>query len=165
MQSTAARLDEELGTANWFLSDFTLDPEALTAAGVTAAEAQAAVQRLVGSCPGVERVWTATELADPGDDDPMRRLFRNNFHPDRSPDVLVQFEPWSVNRTDNTTTHGSPYPYDTRVPWLVRMPAGAGGLIDDPTFTVDVAPTLAGALGFEWTGERDGRDRSELLVP
>ncbi len=161
VQSTDSRLDRELGAAGWFLDDFRLDPEAVAAAGLSQAEAEAAAARLIEQCPGVERAWTATELTSAGGaDDPMRRLHRNNFYPGRSPDLLVQFEAWSVNRTDNTTTHGSPYPYDTRVPWLLRLPSGAGATVDEPALTVDVAPTLAALLRIEMPGELDGVDRS-----
>lgn len=162
IQATDSRLDAELGEADWFLDDFLLNPEAVAAVGVAPGEAQATVKRLVETCPGVERVWTASELADSSDPDPMLRLHRNNFYPGRSPDVLVQFEAWSVSRTNYTTTHGSPYPYDTRVPWLLRAPSGVGSVVEEPASTVDVAPTVAALLGIQMPGELDGVDRSDV---
>ncbi len=165
IQSTDARLDQELGTADWFIDDFRFDPEAIAAADLKPAEVEATARRLIEACPGVERVWTASELLSSGDDDPMARLHRNNLYPARSPDLLVQFEAWSVARTDNTTTHGSPYTYDTAVPWLLRVPSGTARVIDQRTATVDVAPTIAALLGFEMLGDLDGVDRSGVLEP
>jgi arylsulfatase A-like enzyme len=72
-------------------------------------------------------------------------------------------------------THGSPYPYDTHVPWIVRLPgaragapsveasSGGPGRIDTYTETVDVAPTVAALLGIETPADVDGTDRSAAL--
>ena len=165
MQSVPARLDQELGAARWFLDDFVLDPEAAKSAGVSIAEVETVARRLIEACPGVERVWTATELGgDSDDDDPMSRLHRHTFHPGRSPNLLVQFEEGSVARTSSATTHGSPYGYDTRVPWLLRLPSGQGRTVDEAVLTVDVAPTLAALLGVDMGSRVDGVDRSSLFV-
>jgi predicted AlkP superfamily pyrophosphatase or phosphodiesterase len=164
VQSLNSRLSDQFGEASWFEDDARFDRAVLEDQGVSLEEAAATAKRLLEECPGVERVWTATELqseSPPADD--VERLHRNNFHPERSPDLLIQFEAWSVNRTDSTTTHGSPYPYDTHVPWLLRLPSGAHGQIDERVHTVDVAPTLAGILGVDLGTEIDGEDLGAKL--
>lgn len=71
----------------------------------------------------------------------------NNYHPDRSGDIYVVFQPgWFINDMDGlsvTVTHGSPWRYDTYVPIIF---AGFGiqpQTVSRRVHTVDVALTLA----------------------
>jgi predicted AlkP superfamily pyrophosphatase or phosphodiesterase len=84
-------------------------------------------------------------------DAPLVRSVLANFHPARSGDIFVVFEPQVfINDFDGLTvaaTHGSPWRYDTYVPIIF---AGAGVRaqhIFRCVETVDVAPTLAAAVG------------------
>ena len=86
------------------------------------------------------------------DNDLMRSVIRN-FHPKRSGDVYIVFEPnWFINDFDGLTvasTHGSPWSYDTYVPIVF---AGAGlraQTVDRRVQTVDIAPTLSAFLGIK----------------
>ena len=86
------------------------------------------------------------------DNDLMRSVIRN-FHPKRSGDVYIVFEPnWFINDFDGlivASTHGSPWSYDTYVPIVF---AGAGlnaQTVDRRVQTVDVAPTLSTFLGIK----------------
>ena len=80
----------------------------------------------------------------------MRAILRN-FHPKRSGDIYVVFEPnVFISDFDGLTvasTHGSPWRYDTFVPVMF---AGAGlkpRTVSRPVTPYDVAPTLANYLG------------------
>jgi len=86
------------------------------------------------------------------DNDLMRSVIRN-FHPKRSGDVYIVFEPnWFINDFDGLTvasTHGSPWSYDTYVPIVF---AGAGlkaHTVDRRVQTIDIAPTLSAFLGIK----------------
>ncbi len=158
-QRVPRRLREELGEADWFRYDLVVDEEVAAAQGVPVADVEAAARRLIEACPGVERVFTSTELTRAPTGDAMEQLFRNSHYAGRSPNLEVQILAGSVGATSATTTHGSPYPYDTRVPWLLRTPDGAGRTVEERVATVDVVPTLAGLLGIEMTAELDGIDR------
>ena len=75
----------------------------------------------------------------------------NNYHPDRSGDIYVVFEPESfINDMDGlsvTVTHGSPWRYDTFVPILF---AGFGiepQTVSRMVHTIDVALTLSVVAG------------------
>ena len=50
----------------------------------------------------------------------LTRAMTNNYHPKRSGNVYVVFEPgWFINNLDGLSVavvHGSPWPYDTFVP-------------------------------------------------
>jgi predicted AlkP superfamily pyrophosphatase or phosphodiesterase len=157
-------LERRFGEGKWFAADLFLDRELAAARGIALAELEAETRRLLEGCPGVARVWTRSEIeSGAAAQEPLGDFFINSFHPERSPDFMVQLEEHFLAWTSLATTHGSVYRYDTHVPWLLRLPSGTGGVITAPVFTVDVAPTLAGLVGLAPPGDIDGVDRSDLL--
>ena len=52
----------------------------------------AAYRRELEGCPGIVRVWTGSELVAGPPQSETGRLFAHAFHPDRSPDLMVQLE-------------------------------------------------------------------------
>ena len=81
----------------------------------------------------------------------ITRAVRANFHPDRSGDIYVVFEPhWFVADFDGLTVasaHGSPWTYDTHVPVIFMGPGISGGArVERRVETVDVAVTIAGVM-------------------
>ncbi len=111
-------------------------------------------------------VWTSTELASDGvtPTDTYHRRFLHGYSPERSPDIMVQFQPWVLDDLDHGSTHGSAYDHDTRVPMVFFASGLSAGEILDPAYTVDIAPTLAGLLGIDAPDELDGVDRSDLVM-
>lgn len=123
-------------------NDSSIDQEALEAAivdelakmsGVSLAVSSSALRR--GNLPNTA----------------LMRAVVNNFHPKRSGDIYIVFEPnWFINDLEGLTvasTHGSPWNYDSYVPIVF---AGAGlepEIVDRRVHTVDIAPTLALMLG------------------
>ncbi len=112
---------------------------------------EAAVIEELMTFPGVSLAVSSTALrrGELVDTDLMRAVQRN-FHPKRSGDVFLVFEPnWFINDFDGlqvASTHGSPWTYDTYVPIVF---AGAGlkaQSVDRRVLTVDVAPTLSAIL-------------------
>jgi predicted AlkP superfamily pyrophosphatase or phosphodiesterase len=77
----------------------------------------------------------------------------NNFHPKRSGDVYIVFEPnWFINDFDGLTvasTHGSPWTYDTHVPIVFAGMGIQHQTVDRPVQTVDIAVTLATFLSIK----------------
>jgi predicted AlkP superfamily pyrophosphatase or phosphodiesterase len=164
VQGLGRRLSERLGERRWLTASGAVEPEALAASGRTRREVEDAARRELQACPGIGRVWSRSELeSGAAASDPMGRLFAHSFHPERSPDLLVEFEEYFLPRRFDGTTHGSPWPYDTQVPWLLRLPAGKGGKLAQRVRTVDVAPTLAALAGIRPPAGLDGQDRSSLL--
>jgi predicted AlkP superfamily pyrophosphatase or phosphodiesterase len=163
-QQAGERLSRRLGEGRWLTADGSIDEKTLAASGRGRAEVEQAARREIESCPGVERVWTRTELASgAAAADPVGRLYAHSFHPQRSGDLLVQFEEYFLPRLGDGTTHGSPYDYDTHVPWLLRLPTGGPAAISQRVSTVDVAPTLATLAGVAPPPGLDGVDRRPLL--
>lgn len=81
----------------------------------------------------------------------VMQLIKNNYHPARSGDVYVVFEPRSyINNMDGLTiasTHGSPWRYDTHVPIIFAGFDIPAKKISRAVTPYDVAPTLSNKLG------------------
>lgn len=90
-----------------------------------------------------------------------------NFHPERSGDVYVVFEPhWFVGDFDGlhvASHHGSPWSYDTYVPMIIAGPGIEAARVGRRVETVDLAPTLAAYLGIKPPSGARGRVLSEVL--
>ena len=94
-------------------------------------------------------------------------LILRNFHPKRSGDIYLVFEPYVfINDFDGllgSATHGSPWRYDTFVPVIF---AGAGlpaMKISRGVTPYDIAPTLATYLGIKPPSAATGTPLSEVL--
>jgi len=108
---------------------------------------------------------TALRTASLPDTLMMRSILRN-FHPKRSGDIFVVFEPnVFINDFDGLTvasTHGSPWHYDTFVPVMF---AGAGlpsAKVDRAVTPYDIAPTLAAYLSVKPPSGSIGTPLSEV---
>lgn len=110
-----------------------------------------AVARELANFPGVSIAIGSTALRN-GDvpDTDLHQSVLKNFHPKRSGDIYVVFEPnMFINDFDGlivASTHGSPWPYDT---WVPVVFAGAGIKADRvmrKIYTTDVARTLSAYL-------------------
>ena len=168
-QRARDRLMDRFGEHEWFVKGFYLDRRGAAEAAIDPAEIERETRRLIERCDGVARVWTRSELATAGGDraladETMRRLYRHSFHPERSPDLLVQLEPHTLPAMRGiVTNHGTPYAYDTHVPWLLRLPSAQSARVDAAVATADIAPTLAHLLGVTPPADLAGVDRRSLL--
>ncbi len=84
-------------------------------------------------------------------DNLLMRAILHNFHPKRSGDIYLVFEPnVFINDFDGLTvasTHGSPWRYDTFVPVIFAGVDLKARTVNRPITPYDVAPTLANYLG------------------
>ena len=136
--------------------------------GLDPLEAEQAVVAELEKFPGVAAALSSTTLRTAGlPDTLLTRAILRNFHPKRSGDIYVVFEPnVFINDFDGLTvasTHGSPWRYDTFVPVIF---AGAGirpGKISRPVTPYDVAPTLAAFLGIKPPSAAIGSPLPEVL--
>ncbi|WP_201455736.1 alkaline phosphatase family protein [Tropicimonas marinistellae] len=80
-------------------------------------------------------------------DNALTRAVLNNYHPDRSGDIYLVFQPeWFINDMDGlsvTVTHGSPWRYDTFVPIMFAGHGVKPRQVARRVHTVDVAMTLS----------------------
>jgi len=91
----------------------------------------------------------------------------NNFHPKRSGNVYVVFEPgWFINNLDGLSVavvHGSPWPYDTFVPIIFAGHKLKPQTVSRRVHTVDVALTLANIVGAKPPSGASGEVLLEVL--
>jgi predicted AlkP superfamily pyrophosphatase or phosphodiesterase len=117
----------------------------LTANPAALREAVAAAEAL----PGIARVLTSDEMSSAAartSHDPFIRAAALSYYPGRSGDlVLIPKENWMLSATG--TNHGSPYPYDQRVPVLLFGAGIVPGVHEDPASPADLAVTIASMVG------------------
>ena len=129
-----------------------LNRELIAEKGLALGDVEAAVAAELVKFDGIALAVSSSAMASGRlPDTPLLRSVLNNYHPRRSGDVYVVFNPnCFINDFDGlavAVTHGSPWRYDTFVPVIF---AGAGlepRKVFREIHTVDVAPTLAAAVG------------------
>lgn len=153
MQRVAGALEERLGVPGASLrreaSGLYLGRAELRAAGVGLAEARAVAREALLAVPWIARAWSREELsmADPALADPWLTLALASYDPERGPDVVYHLRPWHLLGRSSGTSHGSPYPYDRRVPLVFLGPGFAPGTDHDPVSILDVVPTILDRVG------------------
>ena len=145
-----------------------LNRELIREKGLDQGEVEQAVAEELVKFDGVATAVSSTALRTASlPDTLLMRAILRNFHPKRSGDVYVVFEP-NVFITDFdglavASTHGSPWRYDTFVPVIF---AGAGldaATISRPVTPYDVAPTLANYLGIKPPSAAIGKPLAEIV--
>jgi hypothetical protein len=164
-QRVEAGLETELGPATWLHPGPFIDRQAVAAHHLELSAVEDDAAKLLERCPAVARVWTRDELEGPlSPSTPFAELFSNAFDAQRSPDLMIQLqEDVLAANPPVVATHGSPYPYDTRVPWLLRGTGIAAHRIATRVSAADVAPTVAALVGIPVPPGLDGSDREAAL--
>ena len=160
-QAVGERLSAKYDTEALLFERSYIDREKAAELGIDVAVLAAEVAAEVVQCEGIASAVPASELVKRGPDNLIEELLLNSYHPERSPDILMVLEPnWLTGST--TASHGSPYPYDTHVPWMLLVPGKEAGSVAERVATIDVMPTLAELTDVD-AGEVDGQSRAELL--
>ena len=114
---------------------------------------------LLAQAPWLRRAYTREEIEGEGDtdgEDGLLALVRKSYHPERSADVVMVMQPWTIPNLQGTT-HGSPYDYDRIVPLAFLGPGIESQIRYDDARTIDLLPTLFARLGLPLAAEVDGR--------
>jgi predicted AlkP superfamily pyrophosphatase or phosphodiesterase len=168
-----AALKERFGLAEELIEAYYqpyvyLNRDLIHAKGLDQAEVEQAVAEELVKFDGVAAAVSSTALRTANmPDTALLRAILKNFHPKRSGDIYVVFEP-NVFITDFdgltvASTHGSPWRYDTFVPVFF---AGAGlepRTVSRPVTPYDVAPTLANYLGVKPPSGAIGNPLTEVV--
>jgi len=114
--------------------------------------------------PAVEGYYTAGGGCS--ENDAWRKRFQNSFHAKRSGDVMLSYRPEYVEdfRAGRGISYGSLYNYDAHVPLFFCGPQFFEGVFDTAVEAVDVAPTLARAMGIAEPSSSIGRVLSEAFA-
>lgn len=163
MQQVAGALQSELGVERASLRSeaggIYLRRAELRAAEVDLAAARrVARDALLAGGDWIARAWTREELLEAVADvaDPWLALALASYDPERGPDVVYQVQPWHLKGLSGGTSHGTPYPYDRRVPLVFYGPGLAAGRDHEPVTTLDLVPTLLAWLGLAVPPELEG---------
>jgi hypothetical protein len=136
-----------------YLDAATRDPETVRLAAARAAMRQ----------PAVAGYYTAGGACSTHDD--WERRFRNSFHPARSGDVMLSYQPEYVEDYGGGRgiSYGSLYNYDACVPLFFYGPQFRAGVYESTVESVDVAPTLARLMGVAAPSSSTGRVLGQAL--
>jgi predicted AlkP superfamily pyrophosphatase or phosphodiesterase len=129
---------------------------------------EAAIARELVRFPGVSLAISSTALARGAvPDNLLTRAVLNNYHPKRSGNIYVVFNPgWFINDLDGLSVavvHGSPWRYDTYVPIVFAGYGVKPQLVSRRVHTVDVALTLATVAGTQPPSGASGEVLLEVL--
>ena len=155
LQSAASgRVDKYLYPFLYLDTSGFRDPEPLRQAA-----ARAAMQH-----PAVAAWYTAGGECSLHNDWACR--FRNSFHPVRSGDVMLSYLPECIEDfgPDRGVSYGSLYNYDIRVPLCFYGPQFKPAIFETPVEAVDIAPTLARAIGVAAPSSSIGRVLGEAFA-
>ncbi len=146
----------------YFSDDARTDPD------IDAAALEAAVAAEIEKFEGVAHAVSSAAMRN-GEmpEGEVGSRIANNFHPERSGDVMIVFEPhFFINDFDGLTvasTHGSPWAYDTHVPMVFAGFGLRGGSVERTVHTVDIAPAIAALAGIESPAGAQGTAPAEIL--
>jgi predicted AlkP superfamily pyrophosphatase or phosphodiesterase len=170
IRSFTNKQETEKGLLN---GNFYLNRAALQRDGVDLDECERVVGELAMQMPGAARFFTRAQLENgriSAGDEVARRVL-HGFYPQRSGDVIIVFEPYSIlfdppdDPTDplSSATHGSPYSYDTHVPLIIMGRGFRPGKYTQAATPADLASTLAQVLNVQAPSCAVGRVLAEAL--
>lgn len=133
------------------------DALALAARGVNVDSLSASLAAAIRKTPGVRAVYTPKSLAAAPSTDLEAGRWRRQIPPSTSWLIAVALaEGWVWGTSRTSTGHGTTNLLDVRVPVLFRIPGVAPRVVARTVRTVDIAPTLAAALGLKPTQPVEG---------
>jgi predicted AlkP superfamily pyrophosphatase or phosphodiesterase len=143
-----------------------VDREVLAGAGVNPDSVVRDFAAAVRALPGVARVDLVRDLARADTTgDRYARRWRHALPPGLPIELVVTLEPYWGWGSGGDAQHGSPHDYDAQVPILLSGAPFRPGRYADTVRVVDLAPTLAAALGVSPAERVDGRVLSQALRP
>ena len=171
IEATNAALSAKFGqgkyVTTWWNPTLYVDYEFVDGKGLDRAAVEAEAQRFLRSYPGVEAVFTRTQLAQ-GHLPPtlLARQVILAWHEQLSGDIVVMNKPnWYLfaKPTTYASTHGSPWAYDTNVPLALYGPTWIKAGKFGNSEVVDLGRTLAFILNVRPPNGCEGRVLSEVL--
>ena len=168
-EAVDAALTQAFGRDQWTVSVgipyIYLNQTAMTKRQISPEKVEAEAARAAALVPGVKAAFTRTQLVTgSAGQSPLARKASNAFESHRSGDVFLILDPFAVpSGGDTETTHGSPWEYDAQVPLLLWGSAFRPGTFATPCEAIDLAPTLAVALGLGQPSGAQGHPLSPAL--
>jgi len=162
-----AKFGEGKYITTWWNPNLYIDYDLVDSRELNRAEVESVAQRFLRSYPGVEAVFTRTQLEEGRmPDTRLARQVTLAWHQQISGDIVVMNKPnWYLFAKPHqyASTHGSPWSYDTNVPLAIYGPNWAKPGKYGDSETVDLARTLAFILNVRPPNGCEGRVLSEAL--
>jgi len=126
-----------------------LNRETLKKRNVPESKAEEVAAQAAISQPDVAAAFTRTQFLNGNlPNSPLARKAANSFNPKRSGDVFLVLMPYAVPVSGMMgTSHGTPWNYDAQVPMVLWGSAFKPGFYATACQPIDMAATLAAALG------------------
>ncbi|MBI4532809.1 MAG: alkaline phosphatase family protein [Candidatus Melainabacteria bacterium] len=164
-----AALDSRLGSESWIESfeppNLYLNLDAIDKQKYRQPDVEALAAKLARSVPGVGDVFTAVQFfLNQLPSGPTVEAVKKNYYWGRSGELFVLTKPNYIFISEpNGTTHGSPYSYDSHVPFIMVGTGLRAGVYGSKCSPADIAPTIAAIVGIEPPELCEGRVLSEAL--
>ena len=168
-RAVESALTEAFGREQWIeyaeATSFYLNEAALKRHQIEAAKAQAAAAEAAASVPGVFAAFTRQQLLSGAPlASPYARKAANCFYGQRSGDIFIVFDPYiGPSMSETVAGHGSPWNYDAQVPMVLWGAAFKPGTYSIPCQPIDLAATLAAALGISQPSGTQGQPLASAL--
>ena len=122
-----------------------LNPEAVAKSKIDREDIQKFIAAKALEYKGVYRTTTATILSE-GKFDGLLEILQKGYNQKYSGDVLYVLNPGWITYRNKGTTHGSPYPYDTHVPFILYGWQIEHGSTSRRTLVEDITPTITSLI-------------------
>lgn len=143
-----------------------LDARRLVAKGLKPDSVREALRTALLKLDGVARVDRVVDLdkAAAGGDKIARRWL-HSIPADMGAVLTITYKPYYYSSSVRYATHGTPYDQDAHIPVIFMGPMFIPGTYPEVIRSVDVAPTLAAAVGVLPTEPLDGVVLTKVLKP
>lgn len=143
-------LDDAFGKEKYVLSrennQLYFDHALLKKNKITVAMATEVIREALLKVPGVADVLNLTDMGKAPLNTYQLELYKNNVNAKRSGDIQILAEPGWFYGTPTGTSHGTPYNYDTQVPFVMFGWGINKGETLRRTSVSDIAPTISALL-------------------
>jgi arylsulfatase A-like enzyme len=156
-----AALSQRYGPGNWVAGCWDLlvylNGQLIAEKKLEPAEVRRTATAALLEMPHIARAYARDELLDGGTVlDETGRLMKNSYNAAQGADIEFLPEPYWVF-TDEKTTHGTTYTYDTHVPLILMGTGIRAGSYAGAVRSNDVAPTVAAILRIQSPSGSVGR--------
>ncbi|MGH9883720.1 MAG: alkaline phosphatase family protein, partial [Pyrinomonadaceae bacterium] len=163
-------LDKRFGANTWIRatvnSNIYLDYDVIERQKINRQEVERAGCEAALKFQGVGKCFTRTQLLfgplPPGG---YSEQAARGFNAERSGDLVIVVKPFYLQRTEDGTSHSTPYSYDTHVPVIFYGTEIAADRYAGPSSPSDIAPTLSTLLRIEPPSNAVGRVLTEAIKP
>ncbi|WP_031530490.1 alkaline phosphatase PafA [Dyadobacter crusticola] len=123
-----------------------LDHDLLKKKKITVSDVSKVVREAALTVPGIADIVDLTDIGKAPLNTYQIELYKNNINAKRSGDIQVLAQPGWFYGTATGTSHGTPYNYDTQVPFVLFGWGINKGETLRRTHVSDIAPTIAALL-------------------